>query len=796
MNEVESNTNLVNQRYIVPQDGFLLDRVAMAEPSQYQTLSGLLRVLRHRWKVVATTALVALTVGIMGYFLTKAYTATTIVEINKDDPSDNDAAHSNGPALTPDDIKDEVQTDVNIIQTDDDLAFAVIKKLNLIQDPSFRKAVDSAEKGKPLDEAPRTRDKVLNLFRQRLKVDSPADTRLITITFKASNPNLAANVTNTLARTFIDDALARRQRSIERSSVWLQHELGALKKQVEESEQKLADYEKNTGLAGIELIGSSRNDGTSTVSVTPQNTVTARLLTLNQELTAAEANRVSTGAVYHLVESQDPEVVLGLGPMSVSSGTGGTSGSVIPEGVDLVSSLRAQEADLNRQLAAVVVKYGAKNPRRIQLEQQIDEVKQQMQAELGRIRSRAENNYRYAKLNEDAIRGQFTEQEAAANAMADKSVKLLLLAQEAFSNRALYDGLFSKLQTATLSSGTRATRIDVVAKAIPAGLSNTPKLSTYFAGVLGIVIFLGVSAGFLQESLDETVRTSQDLGGIQGLTMLGYVPRLHALLSRQSNSGSSQLIDAPRSPFSEAFRALRTSINSGDVRWGNSNGLSKQEQTASAIASTGVPVFIWKDESLGENPITRSRTMLVTSALGGAGKTTVTYNLGVAFAQQGARVLLIDGDLRNPDLHRLFSTALVPGLVEACSNSVSTELWGIVQHLSLPTLHLLPAGERPELPTELFESPEFDSILGKLASLYDYVLIDSPPVLAVTDASVIATKVDGIVAVVRSENTTRQALSALVQAMQRTHAPVLSFVLNDVRRPAMEGFYEYSYSRA
>jgi len=109
---------------------------------------------------------------------------------------------------------------------------------------------------------------------------------------------------------------------------------------------------------------------------------------------------------------------------------------------------------------------------------------------------------------------------------------------------------------------------------------------------------------------------------------------------------------------------------------------------------------------------------------------------------------------------------------------------------------MLPAGEEPELPTELFGSSAFDSVLWRLSSRYDYVLIDSPPILAVTDASIIATKVSAIAAVVRSRNTTRPVLSALVQAMQRTHAPILSFILNDVRHPVLDGFHDYGYSRA
>jgi len=739
-------------------DAYPLDVMPGPAQSQYQTVSGLLRILRQRWRLVGLTSLFVIGLGVGVYFLISAYGATTIIEINKDDPTDNDGAGTNGPALTSDDIKNEVQTDVNIIQNDDSLGIATIKKLDLLKETSFEKAVDPAERGKPLDNAPKTRDNALALLHARLKVESPTDTRLITIFYKSSDPVLAANITNTLAKQFIEDTLSRRQKSILASSTWLQHELADLKKQVEDSEQKLADYQRSTGLAGIEVIGTANGSGGTTVSVTPENTVTARLLTLNQELTTAEANRISTEAVNNLVKTNDPEVVLGLGPMNVSGGNGGGGSSVTPESVALISSLRAQEADLERQLASSTVKYGANNPRLIQLQQQDEAVKQQLKAELQRVRERAANDYQYAKLNEDAIRSQFKKQEGAANELTDKSVKLQLLAQEAFSNQSLYQSLLSKAQTSTLASGTRATRIDIVAEAVPAGLPTIPKRNPFMLAILAVGIFFGVTAAFVRESFDETVRTPQDMADIQGLTLPGYIPRLHSLTSDDSGSGGSQLITTPGSPFSEAFRALRTSI-----------GLVLD--------------------------MSRPRTMLVTSALGGAGKTTVTFNLGVAFAQQGMRVILVDADLRNPDLHRHFATPQTPGLSEACSQSMQTETQGIVQHAHLPTLFMLPAGKRPQLPAEVLGSAAFDSLIRKLSSQYDYVLIDSPPILAVTDASIIATKVKAVVAVVRSRSTTRLALSALVQAIRRTHVPTFSFVLNDVQNPTLDGFYEYSYSR-
>jgi succinoglycan biosynthesis transport protein ExoP len=754
MSELQSNS-LAGQR-LRARPEFPIADATNSTTSQYQTLSGILHILRARWKTVAGTAIVVFALGTVVCFLIRAYSATTIIEVNKDDPSDNDGAQTNGPALSADDIKDEVATDVGILETDDGLTLSVVKRLNLLQEPSFKKAIVESEKNKPLDQAPKTRDRVLKMFRGRLKVDTPTDTRLITITFKSSDPVLAAKVSNTLANTFIDDTLARRQASILKSSSWLQHELADLQKKVQESEQKLADYERNAGLAGIELSGTASGNGSTAVSVTPENTVTTRLFALNQELTTAEANRISAETVYKLVQNNDPEAVLGLGPMSASNGGG--AGAVTPQGIALVSSLRAQAADLSRQYSAAAVKYGSNNPRLVELQEQIDSVKKDLQAELGRIRTRAASDYNYARQNEATIRAQFAKQQDAADSMADKSVKLQLLAQEAFSNRALYQGLFSKLQTATLASGTRATRISVVDLAVPSGTPAVPKWGLYLAALFLISLFIGVSVAFFRESLDETIRTSSDFSEIYGLSMLGYIPRLQLTSSGLGADAGSQLIESPRSPFSESIRALRTSIN--------------------------LTV-----------PPTQARHFLVTSALGGDGKTTVTFNLGVAFAQQGARVLLIDGDLRNPDLHRLFRADLSPGLSDACKTPSSADMIGIVQHSTLPSLYLLPAGVTPELPSEIFASDAFDILINRLKGHWDYILVDSPPILAVTDASIIASKMNATIAVIRSRRTTRPVVASLLQALHRAHAPAVNFVLNDVQHPTLDGFYDYSYSR-
>jgi len=677
-------------------------------PSEYETLSGVLRVLRRRWKTVALVTLGIFLLGLLVcLIMTPKYSSTAIIEINKEDNSANISTDTGAVAPTADELKAEIETDISVLESDG-LALAVIRDLNLTQIRPFNKDIDKTEVGKPLDQAPLTREKLIKRFAKNLTVESPPDTRLITVTFENPDPIVAANVANAISQKFIDSAMDRRHKSTIQSSFWLRKELDDLKKQVEDSEQKLADYQRESGLAGVQLSGggAAAGDNEGSVGVSPHSTVTDRLFGLNQELTTAESNRISAETVFHLVQSQDPEVVLGLGAMN-PSGAGGGGALATDGGIQLIRSLRTQEADLAQQYAGAAVKYGANNPRLAQTQQQLDAVRAQMHDELQRISKRAENAYLYAKQNEDSIRQQFVKQQSAANEMADSTVHLQVLAQEANSNRTLYENLFSKLQTSSLASGVRATRIDIADMARPAGTAAVPNYLKYLSLIAGIGMFFGISSAFLRESLDETVRRPRDLQRIAG----------------------------------------------------------------------------------------GSKTLLVTSAAGRDGKTTAVYNLGVAFAQQGARVLLLDCDLRNPDLHRLFGCAISPGVSELVDPVTHAEVLGVVRHTSLSNLFMLPAGLPPEFPSEFFESETFDALLRVCAADYDYVLIDSPPILSVTDTSIIASKVGGTIAVIRSRSTTQSVLSSLIESLRHTKTPVLGVVLNDVRNPQVDGFHGYSYSR-
>ena len=311
------------------------------QPARYESIQDLLGVLRRHWKTVAIVALSIFLLVLLGCLLIKSkYDAVATIEINRDATGGGGADGSAGGAgnfsAQVDDVVTEVATDTNILQGPT-LAMEVIKKLDLIKQPYFSKVIPEEEKGLPLDRAPKTRERLIKRFEKSLKVESVTGTRLITVTYRNPDPVVAANVANTISETFISDYLQRKISSTSEVSYWISKQLDALKSQVQKSEQALADFEHKTGLAGIDMPDAGGGNG---LAMQAHNTVLDRLNSLNGELTTAEANRISAETVYKLVQTQDPEVVVGLGGMSVASG-----GTVLAQGggLELLSNLRQQE---------------------------------------------------------------------------------------------------------------------------------------------------------------------------------------------------------------------------------------------------------------------------------------------------------------------------------------------------------------------------------------------------------------------------------------------------------------------
>lgn len=715
----------------------LAERHTDAESSE--SLQGVLRALRRRKKMIGLAVLATLALGLLAcVIMTPKYEAVATIEISPDDSSPLGAGGEAAATASADALKDEIETDVKILQ-DDTLALDVIRKLNLTSQKyyqvkpgfldTFRGSPLRKEQGLPLEQAPLTRAILLKRFEKSLKVEQVGDTRLITITFLNPDPKIAADGANALVHAFVEDSLDRHGRSVTEASFWLTKQLDDLKQKVEDSQQRLADYERKTGLAGIDLTSSASAPGQPQT----RNVTLDKLSALNDQLTTAQSNRIAAEAVYRAVQTQDPEVVLGF---SASSSVGGSS-------LQLLQQLRQQEVALKAQYANLSTRYGENNPQLQEIKSQLDSVQQSVKLETANIAKRAENTYLIAKRDEDAIQKEFNDQQGAADKLNDNTVQLQVLAQEALSTRTLYENVYSRLQEATIAAGVKATRVSIVDEARVAAKPSQPNVPLYLAaaGIFGLLI--GLTVAFVQENLDTTIQHHREVEMFTAMPVLAHVPSI-------AHSKNSLLTPATAESgnLSDTFSILKTSI-------------LQQEKNGAA------------------------KVILITSPFSGDGKTSVTYNLALSFARQGQRVLIIDGDLRKSALHQLCGCDNDLGIRDLAKAGF-TLADAIVPVPNVANLSLLPAGKQPGWPDEIFSTPSFHNFLESARLQYDRIFIDSPPMLVVADASILSSFADALLLVIRLGNVTKEALPLFSASVERTGRRVLGCVLNDVNTHSSE----------
>jgi capsular exopolysaccharide synthesis family protein len=744
-------------------------------PKEEESLRDLVRVLRKRKFFVLGCALATLLIGVLACIvIPDQYTSTATLLVDKDSSGGLDLGSLSGLASAVaggDDLKTEMQTHSTMLQSETTVLH-VVEKLGLDQISPYkykqsfwgRKPELRAEQGLPLEKAKARRERIFKMIVKNLKVDPQQDSRLINVSFSDHDPERAADIANAFVTTYTQDYLQSRFQATAQASDWLSGQLNNLKSRVAAAQQKLSDYERRTGL-GILTLGmggeGGGQSGGNAISSGTQIPAVEKLATLNQELTAAEADRISKEAVYRLTQTKSPDVVLGLGSSNLTSGGAGESPAQ-QSSLALLQSLRQQQASLQMAYADALTKYGARNPHLAQLEGQMTAIKKAIGDELQRINERARNDFELARQTEDGIRKAYLQQEQEVNKLNNSTIQLEVLAGEALSSRRLYEELYGKLQEASIQAGVRATNLNLVDVARPSATPTRPNWMLYPAVGLGVGLLLGIGGAFVWENLDDTIVTPDQVEQLAWFPVLTYIPQSDLSKTSLGRTGGvenpmdpSLLVSRPNSPEAEAYRVLRTSILLSTVN----------EQV---------------------------RTLLVTSPLSGDGKTTVCYNLAVAFAQHGKRVLLVDADMRKPRMHYLFRLPKSPGLSNVLSGMAPlTEC--VRQHPVTTGLSFLPAGTSPPNPAELLGAKRFDSLLEESKQQFDLVIIDSPPVLLVTDPVAISMKVDGTIVVVRSRSTTRPILNRAAETLARSDGRKLGFVVNGVDTNSVEYYYSYGY---
>ncbi len=715
-------------------------------PPQESALREYLRVLlKRKWIIIACVVGIFAAVAIASLRQTPVYEAIGRIAVNKAD-SNLITFKDSVPVMDYYDPTD-LDTEARILQSDL-LALQVIRQLNLDKRSEYGGQTVPQQPNlvaDPLQNDSKRTTALLGGFKGNLKVSLIPNTRIIEIHYRSTDPTLAANVVNALAATYVEQNFKTKFESTMQASDWLSKQLVDLQMKVETSQEKLVRYQKEHEIFGIDE---------------KQNIITQKLDELNKELTAAESDRMEKEAVYRMTQTGDPDAVasaVASAPVATLAGTGSSP---------LLDKLHQQQADLKIQIAELSTQLGPAYPKVAQLNNQLKEIERQVQGETRKAVDHLRGQYETALQRESMLREALEKQKQEANRLNENAIDYTLLKRDVDSNRQLYEGLLEKLKQAGVTAGLRSNNFRIVDAARPPNGPVEPNIprNLLFALVLGITS--GVGLAFLLEGMDNTVRTTEQAQMISALPSLGMIP----LGSKSRNNGngtnrlaltsSREVVELvtqvrPQSQMAESYRALRTSL---------------------LLSSLGAP----------------PKVIMVTSARPQEGKTTTAINSAIVLAQKGVRVLLVDADLRRPSVHKTLGMGPRSGLSNVLTGNATLEQ-AIAPSPILPNLFVLAAGSPPPNPAELLASSNMKDVLNELRQQFDHVVIDTPPTLSVTDAVVLSPRVDAIILVIRSGQTTKQALRRARDILMQVNAHVTGVLLNAVDLTSPDYYYYYEY---
>jgi capsular exopolysaccharide synthesis family protein len=471
-----------------------------------------------------------------------------------------------------------------------------------------------------------------------------------------------------------------------------------------------------------------------------ENIVIQKLADLNAAVTQAKTERFQKQALYNQLES------LRRGSNALDSFPAILSNTYIQQ-------QKADLAQLQSQYTQLSEKLGDRHPEMIKVRSAIQLAEAKLDGEVAKVVQSVRNEYLAALAKENSLINALTQQKAEAQAMNRKSIDDSVLERDVQSSKQIYDSLLQRAKETGVSTELRTSNIRIVDRAEQPRAPIQPRkmLSLLLAltGGFGLSLVLA----FFFEYLDSSLKSPDEIRAYLGLPTLGMVPALNP----KTWKGREPLINAGVPPnFAEAFRAMRTNV-----------------------------LFSVADDG--------PRSLVITSTGPGEGKSIVAANLAIGFAQAGQRVILIDADMRRPRVHEIFAKKQEPGL----SNFLvgHTVASSAIRKSPVPGLWLLTAGRIPPNPAELIGSQRFKKFIELLGQYFDSIVIDSPPIMAVTDPALAANAATGIVFVVGAEMTSRHAARTAIEQLDKGRSHFVGAVLNRVELERNAYYYSGYYRR-
>ena len=687
---------------------------------------------KHQWLILTFLLTVVTVVTIASFKMKPVYLAAARVEVDKESQNMSPFPDSNSYDEFMD-MENYLETQTKILQSET-LALQTIKSLDLARYPEFGGGTSTtawAHNG-PAPQRPA----ILGAFLGRLTVKRVANSRLIEVTFEAEDPQLAAQIVNTHLQNFVEQNFRSKYDATIQASNWLSSELEGLRIKVEKSENARIAYQRANQTWQIDE---------------KQDITTAKLADLSKAVTEAQTDVAQKEAMYRMAVS------------------GNVDALPTAHGSEVLTELLKRKSDIDEQYAEALNQYGPNFPKVLRIAAQQKELDENLSRARKTLIESVQQEFNTARSHVELLQETLDKQRQEANDQAEKLIQYHILQHDAESDRLLYDGLLQKLKEATITVGLRSTNIRVVDPALAPGGPSRPQkarniLLAFLIGLVG-----GVGLALFREYLDNTVKSPDDIEALTGLPSLAVVPAMPGLnahqgrLARRTGEGGSpgriELLSyaQPKSQISEAFRALRTSLL-----------LSQAEHPPQVI--------------------------LVTSALPREGKTTAAVNLAVTLAQLGDRTLLMDSDLRKPGIRRALNLTLGKDVgLSSYLAGVSSLDEATIQHPTITNLSALTTGPVPPSPADLLSSHRMREAIAELRRRFKFIVIDSPPVMAATDAVILSALTDGVLLVVRSGETPKEAFTRTRDLLAAVKCRLLGVVLNAVDSSAPDYYYSYRY---
>ncbi len=719
------------------------------------------RILRRRWRMVAAIPLTLVVLALIYLMVANIlYTATSTVLVDPRRANVVDTSQTVLSNFGTDDATIESQTlliqSVAILQR-------VVERLKLTADPEFTptpgildpikrlfSSSGPAEGASPEDAA---KARSVEILQKRMKVTRQGTTFLVDINVSSIEPRKAAAIANAIAERYFEEQVRAKYEATKIAASWLNSQIEGLKSRVVASEQAVEDFRASNNL-----------------SVSQGVTVNDQQITdLNNKLIAARAQTAEARAKYDQVQQLSKS----------GSDPGGINAAITS---DMITKLRTQYADIAKNEADLASKYGPRHPLVANVRAQLKDTQRLINEEIRRILDSTQHDYDVARSREASLQQSLDQVQGVSTSSGQALVRLHELQREAEANRTLYESYLARYKETSAQESLEMPDSRVVTRASVPIRPSSPKTML----ILGLAVMLGLGGGcvlaFLADYLDRRVKTLEQAEAISGVPALAAVPLIGTReLAARAKRGRDELahynprtvrllppplqpplmryaIDEPGTFFAEAIRAVRLALQ----------------------------------RTMRIQPL---KVVLVTSSLDNEGKTTLAANLALSLATLGIKTLLIDGDLRNPQLTRALAPHADAGLMEVAMGQTPLERAILLDRSSGLSILPSPAAKDVELITELMFSERIVDILDHLRQHYELIIIDSPPLVPLVDGRALAELSDRIILAMGWDQTPQEVISHTINLLSPVHERILGTVLTRVDLSRLR-FYDYYKSSA